>query len=134
VGNFEDLDVWQRAHRLTLRVYAETRSFPGDERFGITSQLRRSAASIPANLAEGSGRGSDRELARFCRIALGSTSELEYHLILARDLGYLPRDVAAEISDEIVQIRRMLLSLTKHLTSSRSARSDSRLATRDSRP
>src|ERR1017187_11021165 len=80
------LKVWQKAHQLTLAVYQITAPFPRSELYGLTSQLRRSCASIPANLAEGCGRNGDAELARFCSIAMGSASELEYHLLLARDL------------------------------------------------
>ena len=87
--DFKELRVWQRAHQITLEIYAATRQFPPDERFGLTSQLRRSAASIGANVAEGCGRRSDGELTRFLQIARGSASELEYHLILARDLQML---------------------------------------------
>jgi four helix bundle protein len=86
VKDFHDLKVWQKAHELTLAVYRTTAGFPRQELYGLTSQLRRSCASIPANLAEGCGRNGDAELARFRSIAMGSASELEYHLLLARDL------------------------------------------------
>ena len=88
--DFRDLQVWQKAHRLVLEVYAATRSFPTDERYGLTAQVRRSAASVPTNIAEGCGRDGERDLARFISIAAGSASETEYHLLLARDLEYLP--------------------------------------------
>lgn len=81
--------MWWKGHQLTLDVYGATAGFPREEMYGLTSQLRRSCASVPANLAEGCGRSGDRELARFAQIAMGSTSELEYHLLLAHDLGYL---------------------------------------------
>jgi four helix bundle protein len=84
--NFKELKVWQKAHRLTLDVYKVTTRFPKDEMFGLTSQMRRSSASIPTNIAEGCGRDSRAELARFLSIAMGSASELEYQLILAKDL------------------------------------------------
>ncbi len=87
--DFKSLKVWHKAHQLTLLVYALTRTFPREEMYGLTSQIRRAAASIPANIAEGSGRRSDGELRRFLQIARGSASELEYHLLLARDLGFL---------------------------------------------
>jgi four helix bundle protein len=87
MGDFRQLQVWKLAHGLTLDVYRATRNFPQEELYGITSQARRSAASVAANIAEGAGRNTDRELAHFARIALGSANELEYHLILARDLG-----------------------------------------------
>jgi four helix bundle protein len=87
--DYRDLQVWGKAHQLTLAVYKSTRGFPIEERFGLTSQTRRSSASIAANLAEGCGRRSDGEMARFVQIAMGSGAELSYHLLLARDLGLL---------------------------------------------
>src|SRR4051812_41600661 len=89
MGDFKKLRVWQRAHALTLSVYQCTRVFPDGERYGLTSQLRRAAASISANIAEGCGRGTDNELARYLRISLGSATELEYHLLLAKDIGLI---------------------------------------------
>src|SRR6266853_1530674 len=85
VKDFHELKVWQKAHQLTLVVYQITASFPREELYGLTSQLRRCSSSIPANLAEGGGRNGDAEFARFCSIAMGSASELEYHLLLAKD-------------------------------------------------
>ncbi len=87
--DFKSLKAWGKAHELTLRIYNATKSFPKDELFGLTSQLRRAGASIPANIAEGCGRNGDAELARFLSIAAGSASEVEYHLLLAHDLNYL---------------------------------------------
>ncbi|HLF77604.1 MAG TPA: four helix bundle protein, partial [Dehalococcoidia bacterium] len=87
--DFRKLDVWDRAHKLTLSIYSVTGSYPRDEVYGLTSQTRRAASSIPANIAEGCGRESNADLARFLHIAFGSASELEYHLILARDLEYI---------------------------------------------
>ena len=93
--DFHELKVWQKAHQLTLAVYQITASFPREERFGLISQLRRCSASIAANLAEGCGRNGDAEFARFCSIAMGSASELEYHLLLAKDLKLIqPKDHA----------------------------------------
>jgi four helix bundle protein len=87
VGDFKKLKVWQRSHELTLAIYKSTAGFPGHERFGLTGQLRGAAASIPANIAESCGRGSDNELARYVRISLGSATEMEYHLLLAKDIS-----------------------------------------------
>ena len=90
--DFRALKVWQRSHRLTLAVYNATGKSPRKDReetYGLTAQLRRCATSIPANIAEGCGRSGDAELARFMLIAMGSASQLEYHMLLARDLGYL---------------------------------------------
>ena len=89
--NYRDLRVWDESHRLTLAIYKTTMSFPRDERFGLTSQIRRASASIAANLAEGCGRRSDAEMGRFVQIAMGSGAELSYHLLLSKDLEFLIR-------------------------------------------
>jgi len=86
--DFRELKVWEKAHQFTLVVYQATTAFPKEELFGLTSQMRRSAASIPTNIAEGCGRGSDDDFRRFLQIAMGSASELKYQLLLAHDLGY----------------------------------------------
>jgi four helix bundle protein len=86
--DFRELKVWEKAHRLTLSVYSATKAFPKDELYGLTSQVRRAASSVPANLAEGCGRETDAEFVRFCQVAFGSANELEYHLLLSKDLGY----------------------------------------------
>ncbi|MCW5853511.1 MAG: four helix bundle protein, partial [Anaerolineae bacterium] len=88
--DFRKLQVWVKAHQLTLNTYKVTRPFPKEELYGLTSQIRRASASIPANIAEGCGRQGAAELTRFLNIALGSASELEYHFILAHDLGFIP--------------------------------------------
>jgi four helix bundle protein len=113
--DFRNLDVWKKSHELTLQVYRATRSFPDDERFGLTSQLRRGTASVPANLAEGCGRGSDADFGRFVQLAMGSSSEVEYHLLLARDSTYLSVDAYAGLNDEVIRIKRMLASLLRKL-------------------
>jgi four helix bundle protein len=109
--DFHGLIVWQKAHSLTLEIYKLTKRFPDDERFGLISQLRRCAASIPANLAEGCGRGGEQEFARFVQIAMGSASETEYHLLLAKDLQYVSDEDFALATDRIQEIKRMLASL-----------------------
>ena len=86
--DYKKIAAWQRGHQLTLHVYRSTMAFPRDERFGLTSQLRRAAYSVPANIAEGSGRGTKKEYLRFLHIALASLKETEYFLLLSRDLGY----------------------------------------------
>ena len=113
--DFKRLKVWTSSHELTLAVYQATASFPTDEMYGLTSQIRRSGASIAANIAEGCGRGGDAELARFLAISMGSASELEYHLILARDLGFLTRQTHTALADEVVNVKRMLTSFIKYL-------------------
>jgi four helix bundle protein len=115
VGDFRSLRVWREAHGLVLRVYRETQAFPGAEQYGLTSQMRRSAASIPTNLAEGLGRDSQAELARFARIAQGSAFELQYQLLLARDLGYLPEETHAVMAEQCDHVRRMLAKFIRTL-------------------
>lgn len=110
--NYKDLRVWEEAHRLTLAIYTVTQGFPKDERFGLTSQVRRSSASIAANPAEGSGRRSDGEMARFIQIAMGSGAELSYHLLLARDLGFLKNEEYADFNSAIDRVMRMLSALS----------------------
>jgi four helix bundle protein len=119
VKDFHELKVWQKAHQLTLEVYRITATFPRQELYGLTSQLRRSCASIPANLAEGCGRTGDAELARFCSIAMGSASELEYHLLLARDLKLIPSKEHEELSQRSTELKRMLAGLLQKLNADR---------------
>src|SRR5688572_17029288 len=107
MGDFKRLEVWQRAHRLSLEVYLVTRSMPRSELFGLTSQLRRSATSVAANIAEGCGRDSDPELRRFVRIALGSAAELECLVWLASDAGYISPGTASQLANEAARLRRM---------------------------
>ena len=99
--NFRELKVWQEAHQLTLHVYRDTAGFPKDEMYGLTSQIRRSSVSIPANIAEGCGRSGDAELGRFLQIGMGSASELEYPLPLARDLNYLNTQTYDSLTTEL---------------------------------
>ncbi|HEX7288037.1 MAG TPA: four helix bundle protein [Candidatus Angelobacter sp.] len=111
------MEVWEKAHKLTLQLYQRSRSFPKEEFYGLTSQMRRSAMSVGANLAEGCGRQTTPELARFVRIAMGSASELDYHLLLASDFGYLQSAEHREFSQELTRIRKMLASLLSTLES-----------------
>src|SRR5579863_9586693 len=115
VKDFHELKVWQKAHQLALAVYQITATFPREELYGLTSQLRRCSSSIPANLAEGCGRHGDAEFARFCSIAMGSASELEYHLLLVKVLKLIkPRD-HAELSERTTELKRMLTALLQKL-------------------
>jgi four helix bundle protein len=107
--------VWEKAHLLTLAVYKNTRSFPNDERFGLTSQIRRASASIPASLAEGCGRRSDGEMGRFIQIAMGSGAELSYHLLLARDLGLLEGEIYQGLDADLGGIMPMMSSLSQKI-------------------
>jgi four helix bundle protein len=113
--DFRNLDVWRLANELTLDVYRRTREFPSDERFGITSQLRRASSSIEANLAEGCGRGSDDDFARFVQMATGSASEAQCHLVLAYDLGYLDESTFLSLNEHAHRVKRMLVSLLRTL-------------------
>ncbi len=113
--NYKDLLVWEKAHNLTLAIYKSTRNFPADERFGLTTQMRRASASIPANLAEGCGRSSDGEMGRFIQIAMGSGAELSYHLLLARDLGLLEAKPYVALDGELNEVMRMMSSLAQKL-------------------
>ena len=115
VQDFHELKVWQKAHQLTLAMYKVTTTFPREELYGLSSQLRRCSASIPANVAEGCGRNSDPDFARFCSIAMGSASELEYHLLLAKDLKLLNLKDHADLSDRAIELRRMLNALRQKL-------------------
>jgi four helix bundle protein len=118
VQNFRELQVWQRAHRARLLVYRLTSAFPRAEMFGLTSQIRRSAASVGANIAEGCGRGSDADMRRCLQIALGSACETLDHAILARDLEFLDDDGFARLDAEIEHVRRMLIRLIERLGAS----------------
>lgn len=113
--DFRKLAVWEKAHHLTLAIYRATVPFPKEEIYGLTSQIRRAAASIPANIAEGCGRDGDSELARFLQISMGSASELEYHLLLAHDLGFLPDPFYAQLDRDTTEVKRMLASFIQRL-------------------
>ena len=113
--DFRRLKVWGEGHRLTLRVYEATSGFPREELYGLVSQLRRCSASIPANIAEGCGRSGDAELSRFMLISMGSASELEYHLLLAQDLGYLTPQQHQKLTHETQEIKRMLSTFVTKL-------------------
>jgi len=108
--SFKDLKVWQKGHELTLSIYRATKSFPRDELYGLTSQLRRAAASIPSNIAEGCVRGSGPDFRRFLQVALGSASEVEYHILLSHELGYLDRNQYESLSGNATELKRMLTS------------------------
>ena len=106
--DFKKLTVWEKGHRLTLDVYKATAGFPKDELYGLRSQIRRACASIPANIAEGCGRTGRAELGRFLQVAMGSASELEYHLLLARDLAMLGESQYRSLESQVVEVKRML--------------------------
>jgi four helix bundle protein len=115
VKDFHELKVWQKAHPLTMAVYRVTATFPREELYGLTSQLRRASSSIGANLAEGCGRNGDAEFARFCSLAMGSASETEYHLLLARDLKLLNSQDYEALNQRATELKRMLTALMQKL-------------------
>ncbi len=109
--SFRSLRVWEKAHRLTLDIYTSSKTFPREEMYGLTSQMRRSSASIGMNIAEGCCRKGNIEMGRFLQIAMGSASELEYQLLLAHDLEYLQNPDYEKLSTQAVEVKRMLSSL-----------------------
>ncbi|SRR5260370_400467 len=117
--DFRDLKVWEKAHELALACYKETADFPKQEMFGLISQIRRSGSSIPANIAEGCGRRGNAELHRFLQMAMGSASELEYHWLLSRDLGFLAPAAYARLETQVTEVKRMLASLIRKVDAER---------------
>jgi four helix bundle protein len=113
--DFKKLTVWEKSHRLTLAVYKATTGFPKVELYGLTSQIRRACASIPANIAEGCGRSGRAELGRFLQVAMGSASELEYHLLLAHDLGMLGESDYKSLGTQVIEVKRMLSAFIARL-------------------
>ena len=113
--DFEKLEVWQKAHDLTLRIYKVTKEFPRDEIYGLTSQIRRSAASVATNIVEGKARSSKADYLKFLVIARGSLEETRYHLILARDLDYITLDKYTELSEAQATTARLLGGLIRSL-------------------
>ena len=113
--DFRELKVSQKAHELSLAMYRATASFPREELYGLTSQIRRACASIPTNIAEGCGRGSDADFAHFLQIAMGSACETEYQLLLSRDLGFLSPDDYSSLQQCLEEVKRMISSLLRTL-------------------
>jgi four helix bundle protein len=119
VQDYKKLRVWKEAHQVTLAVYRRTRAFPPEEKYELTSPIRRAAVSVPANVAEGSGRESAADCGRFLQIAVGSLNEVEYFLILSRDLGYLGEGDQRDLLTALGEVRKMLWGLLRKLRSSR---------------
>jgi len=111
MSSFKDLKVWKEAHKLTLEIYAISKTFPSEERYRLIDQLCRSASSVPANIAEGKGRDSHKDFLRFLIIARGSLEETKYHLLLAKDLGYLPEANYNKLLDKYDSVGRMMNGL-----------------------
>ena len=109
--NFRKLKVWEKSHQLVLAVYMETQNFPREEKFGITSQLRRAASSVPANIAEGCGRAGGDDTTRFFQIALGSACETDYFLLLSKDLNYIDKERFEQMTNQSEEVQRMLRAL-----------------------
>jgi four helix bundle protein len=117
--DFRSLKVWEKAHLLALAGYRVTMKFPREEMYGLTSQLRRACTSVPTNIAEGCGRGSDAEFGRFLQIAMGSASETESLCLLAKDLAYLATDECAGLQQQVEEVKRMLAALLKSIEAER---------------
>ncbi len=113
--DFKKYDIWILSHQFTLKVYDLTNNFPQKETYGITSQIRRASVSIPTNISEGCGRDSDSEFNRFLTIALGSASEVEYLLILSKDLSFISEENFKQLATEINTIKRKIYTLKQKL-------------------
>jgi four helix bundle protein len=113
--DFRDLKVWHRSHQIVLKIYDYTKGFPKHELYGVTSQIRRAATSMPTNIAEGSSRGSDADFARFLQIAFSSSAEVEYLLLLSLDLNYLEKTIYQNLYQELTETRRMIAALRQKL-------------------
>jgi len=119
--NFRDLEVWHKAHQLTLESYKATNGFPKKELFGLTSHIRRAAVSIAANIAEGCGKRGNGEFQRFLGIAAGSASELEYHFLLAHELNLIANLHYEQLNNGVVTVKRMLAALLRKVNADRFA-------------
>jgi four helix bundle protein len=119
--DFRDLLVWEKSHRLVLDSYQATNAFSKQEMFGVTSQIRRAAVSVAANIAEGCGKRGNGEFQRYLNIATGSASELEYHFLLARDLHFVDETGYARLNEAVVEVKRMLSALARKVETERRA-------------
>jgi len=117
--DFHQLKVWEKARQLALAVYKKTKGFPKEELYGLTSQIRRASMSIPTNIAEGCGRNTDADFASFLQIAMGSASETEYQLLLARDLEFLKNEQYQKLNTDVTEVKRMLTSFMQTLRADR---------------
>ena len=117
--NFRDLAVWRKSHELTLALYSVTKSFPKEEMYGLTSQIRRASSSIGANIAEGCGKRTDADFGRYLQNAFGSASEVEYLLLLAFDLQYLKKTDFEELTKETIEVKKMLAAFIRKLNADR---------------
>ena len=117
--DFRQLKVWEKSHQMALAIYKVTAIFPKEELYGLTSQVRRASMSIPTNIAEGCGRNTDADFARFLQMAMGSASETEYQLLLSLDLGFLNKEQYDKLNPDVTEVKRMLASLLKTLRADR---------------
>ena len=117
--DFRQLKVWEKSHQLALAIYKVTAKFPKEEIYGLTSQVRRASMSIPTNIAEGCGRNTDADFARFLQMAMGSASETEYQLLLSLDLGFLNKEQYDKLNLDVTEVKRMLASLLKTIRADR---------------
>jgi len=113
--DFKNLKVWEKAHSFVFKIYKITNEFPKEDQYNLVSQIRRAAVSIPTNIAEGCGKNSSIELARYCQISMGSTTELEYLLLLSNELNYISDDKYKNLYNELVEIKKMLSSLLQKI-------------------
>lgn len=118
--NFRDLRVWKKAIHLTSKIYSQTETFPNEEKFGMTSQIRRSAISIASNIAEGSGKSSNKDFARFLEVAFSSAYELETQLIISKNINFLNETECKVVIDDVQEIQKMLYGLIKSLRNKQS--------------
>ena len=109
--NFRNLKVWQKAHALTIAAYQASTAFPIEERFGLTVLVRRTATNVPTSIADGCGRGNDVETRKSLSAAMGAASQLEYLVLLAHDLGFLPASEHGRLTGEVVEVKKMLAGL-----------------------
>jgi len=114
---FRELKVWQKAHEMVLKIYRATKLFPEEEKYGLTAQIRRSSASVPANIVEGHKRGSSKDFSRFLNLAEGSLEETKYHMLLARDLNYLKQSEYEKLSLDADEVGKMLSGFRRYIIS-----------------
>lgn len=117
--DFRQLKVWEKSHQLALSIYKTTKTFPKEELYGLTSQIRRASMSVPTNIAEGCGRNTDADFARFLQISMGSASETEYQLLLSHDLGFLSKEDYDKLNNDVTEIKRMLTAFIQTLRADR---------------
>lgn len=118
--DYRDLKVWSKSHELVLKVYHASATFPKQETYGITNQIRRASSSIPANIAEGCGKYTNADFAKYLNIALGSANELEYFLLLSKDLAYLDEEIYAKLDKAVNEIKAMLIGLISKVRKAKS--------------